>query len=171
MTTDIDQAGIIENLIAENKALRSALRDAPCRELQIASQIRILLNELSRIGPATTARALTWAFDLYTKNGLSFYEHQFIDRRPKEPPTPVAQEPPAPPVPTASTEREMRGAQLRQRRVAAGMTQNALARHIGGGIHQAEISNIELGRMVVSEDRWQLLFKAVEIAQEEGATP
>lgn len=98
--SDIDQASIIAQLAAENEALRKVLRESPARELQIASMLNVLVDELTRLGPKATARTLTWAMGRYMRANDTFYEHWFWDRRPKEQefiaaPEPAAPEPPA----------------------------------------------------------------------------
>jgi DNA-binding XRE family transcriptional regulator len=176
MMSDIDQTSIIEQLVAENAALREVLRHSPDKEIQIAAAVNMVIDELTRLGPNATQRVLLWAFSRY---GISqhIYAREIRDRRPKEkeiaaapakqklPPPENVQLPvmPAPVViPTPPTEREIRGAQLRERRMGCGLSQAHLAEKVG--IRQTDISEIERGIKNASEDRWALLWKAVEAA-------
>jgi hypothetical protein len=80
----MDNKAALEQLAAENRALRTALEDTPTdRELQAAMLISVALDNLTKIGPHTTARVLTWAFARY---GISetIYSGQIRDRRTKE---------------------------------------------------------------------------------------
>lgn len=109
--SDIDQTSIIAQLVAENEALRRALHDSPARELQIASTLHVLMDELTRLGPNATARALNWACWRYMKTVGPFYEHQFYDRRPKQ----LVAAPPDPPATIETTRLELPDEPLRRR--------------------------------------------------------
>jgi DNA-binding XRE family transcriptional regulator len=141
------------------------------QELEVAARVHAAIDELTRLGPKATARVLMWIFDRYGIKPAGFLTAWEVrDRRTAQPITPAPEPPVAPgangheavtPPLSEPTEREIRGAQLRERRLEAGLSQKQLAQHVG--LVQANISSIELGRSVVSEDRWALLWKAVEI--------
>lgn len=143
---DIDQAGVIEQLVAENALLRDALRHSPDKEIQIAAALSMVIDELTRLGPHVTARVLDWVFLRYGVTA-SVLPHNSRDRRAVDlPPAPIP-------------EKLARRHALRQARVAAGLTQKALAEL--SGVNQVRISQIELGNMQPSEEIWERLEAAI----------
>lgn len=155
---DIDQTGIIEQLTAENAALRGVLRKSPDKEIQIAAALTMVMDELTRMGPQATARVVNWTFLRYGID-RELYARQVPDRRPKPAPAPPKQEPPTPPAPIVK-KLERRHA-LRQARVPAGLTQTALAER--AGIAASRISQIELGNTKPTEATWGRLEEAVAL--------
>lgn len=146
--SDIDQTGVIEQLTAENTLLRETLRHSPDREIQLASALMLVLDELTRLGPAPAQRVLMWGFRRY---GIDqhIYARDITDRRPK----------PATPPQPAEKSLERRHL-LRKARVAAGLTQTVLAER--SGVAAPRISMIELGNSKPSEEVWQRLENAIK---------
>jgi len=144
-------------------------------EITYARRLGDVLGEMrDALDEEAMRRVLTFILSRYgvTTSGLYILT---LPQKPKialppvvDAPAPMVEEPPngheagAPPHLAEVTEREMRGAQLRAARTAARLSQNSLGRHVG--LHQADISAIELGRTTVSEERWALIWKAVEVA-------
>ena len=155
MMDELDQSGIIEQLTAENTMLREALRNSPDREIQIASAVNMVIDELTRLGPNATQRVLLWVFSRY---GISqhIYARDIRDRRPEKTKPAAAPQPP----PALITEKLGRRHALRQTRVAARLTQTALAEMTG--IAAPRISQIELGNTKPSEDTWLRLENAIK---------
>lgn len=148
----IDQSAVIEQLVAENALLRDALRHSPDKELQVAAALSMVIDELTRLGPPATARVLDWVFLRYGVKAM-IMEYDSRDRRPQEKAEPPAT--PRKPIPEKLARRHA----LRQARVAAGLTQTALAELTG--IAAARISQIELGNTKPSEGVWERLEAAI----------
>lgn len=149
--TNIDQSGVIEQLVAENKLLRETLRHSPDKEVQVAAALTMIMDELTRLGPHATGRVLDWVFQRYGVAG-TISRRDTRDRRPTTA-APAKQEPAAP------VGKLARRHALRQARVAAGLTQTVLAERTG--IAAPRISQIELGNTKPSEDIWVRLEKAI----------
>jgi hypothetical protein len=145
------------------------------REIQAAALVSAAIDALTRMGPSATARVLEWVFKRY---GIETPNYggpwRIVDRRPKPapepPPAPPAQPEPAVAETTRLDPAVERGAQLREQRLALGVSQIEVSKRIGLEIlPRGRLSLIERGKLEVDDATWsQIEIALTELRKERG---
>lgn len=138
------------------------------REIQAAALLNAALDNLTRIGPNTTARVLRWLFERYGIEPPRFGGDWTVrDRRPRSS-RPEPAPPPPEPTPGPPDIRAALGASLREQRQTLDISQHLLAQQ--AGLTQVQISAMERGVGATDDAAWDRVRAALDQIRKEKAT-